>query len=108
MPWHLVEHIACVLWARPERMFCTRVHRAAASHCRLPAPVLVPSHSQPTRPPPPSLQSRPWSPTATPSGRPWQLAADHGRLLPWMAPPEPPSLASCPLEQLEVICKLVC
>ena len=31
---HFVEQVPCVLWARPERTFCTRAHRAAASHCR--------------------------------------------------------------------------
>ena len=25
MPWHIAEHVACMLWARPERAFCTCV-----------------------------------------------------------------------------------
>ena len=50
MPWHFAEQLACVRWARPERTFCTRAHRVAASHCRRPALVLALPHSQPTRP----------------------------------------------------------
>ena len=40
MPWHFVEHVPCVLWARAEHAFCTCRARAAASrpwfcpHCR--------------------------------------------------------------------------
>ena len=50
MPWHFAEQLACMHWARPERTFCTRAHRVAASHCRRPALVLALPHSQPTRP----------------------------------------------------------
>ena len=31
--WHSVEHLPCVLWARPERTFCTRAHYADPPHC---------------------------------------------------------------------------
>ena len=107
LPWHFVEHVPCVLWARPERTFCTRAHRAAASHCR---PRRVP-HMALAR-----LQSRALtSPTlhATPGAlqRRWQSFWRHAgvgsELLPWSAPPKPPARASCPCEQLELIPKPV-
>ena len=100
-----------MLWARPERTFCTRAHRVAASHCR---PRRVPplalarlqSHAlpSPTRQNPPS---HPWRPTAPPSGLPWRHAGVGSGLLPWTAPPKPPARASCPLEQPELIHMLV-
>ena len=36
--WHFVEQVPCVLWARPERMFCTRAHYAALPHATRPDP----------------------------------------------------------------------
>ena len=30
MPWHFAEQVACVRWARRERMFCTRAPRLAS------------------------------------------------------------------------------
>ena len=63
MPWHFAKHAACVLWARPERTFCTRAHRVAASHCRRPALAADTFWPFPTRsrhaPTPPSPQSPP-------------------------------------------------
>ena len=42
--WHSVEHLPCVLWARPERTFCTRAHYADTPHCRARRdPTLAPS-----------------------------------------------------------------
>ena len=99
MHWHFVKQLACVLWARPERTFCTRTQRDAASHGRLPALVLpLHSHSQRTGPslavePPLELHSAAVRSATAASGRPQQP-------LPWTAPPEPLALASCPLEQL--------
>ena len=44
--WHFVEQVPCVLWARPERMFCTRAHYADTPHCRTRRdPTLAPSAS---------------------------------------------------------------
>ena len=44
--WHSVEHLPCVLWARPERTFCTRAHYADTPHCRTRRdPTLAPSAS---------------------------------------------------------------
>ena len=44
--WHFVEHLPCVLWARPERTFCTRAHYADTPHCRaLRDPTLAPPAS---------------------------------------------------------------
>ena len=43
--WHCVEQVPCVLWARPERTFCTRAHYADTPHCRARRdPTLVPLH----------------------------------------------------------------
>ena len=108
MPWHFAEQLACMRWARPEPTFCTRVHRVAASHYRRPALVLALPHSQPTRPdsslaaePLLELHSAVVRSAVAASGRP-----PHP--LPWTAPPEPHACASCPLEQSELIHKLVC
>ena len=38
MPWHIAEHVACVLWARPERAFCTCVR---TGHHVVPRPLLA-------------------------------------------------------------------
>ena len=72
--WHCVKHLPCVLWARPERTFCTRAHYADTPHCR---PHRVPSLTPARLPNParhsPSLQyppSSPWHPAAPP----WQHA----------------------------------
>ena len=107
MPWHFAEQLACVRWARPERMFCTRAHRVAASHCRRPALVLALPHSQPTRPdsslaaePLLELHSAAVRSAVAASGRPQQP-------LPWTVPPEPQPLASSPLEQSKLIRELV-
>ena len=44
--WHCVEQVPCVLWARPERTFCTRAHYADTPHCRTRRdPTLAPSAS---------------------------------------------------------------
>ena len=44
--WHFVEQVPCVLWARPERTFCTRAHYADTPHCRTRRdPTLAPSAS---------------------------------------------------------------
>ena len=44
--WHFVEQVPCVLWARPERTFCTRAHYADTPHCRARRdPTLAPSAS---------------------------------------------------------------
>ena len=100
MPWHFAEHVACVLWARPERKFCTR---AQPSRHVAPLALARPQGRAPASPTHQNPPGRPWSPTVPPSGRPWQLAAGHSRLLPWTAPPEPPSLASSPLEQCPLV-----
>ena len=72
--WHFVEQVPCVLWARPERTFCTRAHYADTPHCRprrVPSltPARLPNHARHS----PSLQyppSSPWHPAAPP----WQHA----------------------------------
>ena len=93
MHGHFAEHLVGVLWARPERAFCTCRARAAASR-----PWVLPT-----------LQSRathstahritPSSPGALQHHRQSPLAARRRRqrALPWTAPPKPPARASCPL-----------
>ena len=44
--WHFVEQVPCVLWARPERTFCTRAHYTDTPHCCTRRdPTLAPSAS---------------------------------------------------------------
>ena len=72
--WHFVEQVPCVLWARPERTFCTRAHYADTPHCR---PRRVPSLTPARLPNParhsPSLQYPPSSPWHS-AAPPWQHA----------------------------------
>ena len=79
-----------MLWARPDRMFCTRAHYADTPHCR---PRGVPSLTPARLPNPathsPSLQYPPSSP--------WHPAA----------PPKPPARASCPRAEVVLILPLV-
>ena len=72
--WHFVEQVPCVLWARPERTFCTRAHYADTTHCRTRRdPTLAPSaslsHALVAPPAPRSL----WRPAA-PLAAPWRHA----------------------------------
>ena len=107
MHWHFVEQLACVLWARPECTFCTRTHRAAASHCRtrrVPhmARARLQNHAlcSPTLHATPGALQRRWQSF-------WRHAGVGSEPLPWSAPPKPPARASCPCEQLDLILKLV-
>ena len=107
MHWHFVEQLACVLWARPERTFCTcgRPSRRVARpppRARSGLPPLAastPALSLAAEPPLEPHSAAVRSATAA-SGRPQQA-------LPRTAPPKPPARASCPLEQPELIHKLV-
>jgi len=101
--WHFAEQLACTLWARPERTFCTRAHGAAASHClprRVPslAPARLLNHA---------LHSPTLHATSGALHRRrqsfWRYAGVGSEPLPWTAPPKPPARASCPCEQLEFI-----
>ena len=107
MHWHFAEHLVRVLWARPERTFCTRAHRAAAPHCR---PRRVPSLA-PARLQSHALRSPTLHATSGALQRRrqslWRHAGVGSELLPRTAPPKPHQRASCPLEQLELILKPV-
>ena len=103
LPWHFVEHVPCVLWARPERTFCTRAHRAAASHCRTRrVPPLALARLQRRALTSPTLHATSGALQRRRQGF-WQHAGVGSEPLPWTAPPKPPTRASCPLEQLELI-----
>ena len=92
-----------MLWARTERTFCTRAHRAAAPHCR---PCRVP-HMALARPQSSALTSPTLHATSGALQRRrqslWRHAGVGSELLPWTAPPKPPARASCPMEQLELV-----
>ena len=87
--------------------------RARVLHVRAPeSPRLAPGLCSPaeSRPPSSTHQSTPSPPLAPYSAAvraPWRHASIGSRSLPWTAPPKPHARASCPLEQLELIRKLV-
>ena len=103
MPWHFAERLACVLWARPERTFCTRACNRAAAFTR-PAPLAV-ARPQSRARPHPLIRAIQATPGALQRRRQslWRHAGVGSRRLPRTAPPKPPARASCPLEQLELI-----
>ena len=93
--WHCVEQVSSVLWARPERTFCTRAHYNDTPHCRTRRdPTLAPSASLSCALAAPAPRSL-WCPAA-PLATPLAARRRRQRPLPCSAPPRPRLRASCP------------
>ena len=102
MPWHFVEHVPGVLWARPERAFGTR---APETPRRTPHPNPARDRSQPTLRVPLHRHTTPTN-LAPHSATVRMAVAASWRTLAApavSAPPKPPALATCLLEQCVLI-----
>ena len=98
--WHFVEQVPCVLWARPERTFCTRAHYADTPHCR--------TRRDPTLAPSASLNRALAATCSTvPLAAPLAARRRRQRIPPRTAPPKPPAHDSCLRAQAVLILPLV-
>ena len=104
--WQCVEQVPCVLWARPERTFCTRAHYTDTPHCRTRRdPTLAPSASLSRALAAPAPRSL-WRPAA-PLAAPLAARRRRQRIPPRTALPKPPAHDSCPGAQAVLILPLV-